>query len=35
MGREKKVCISIVYLEDEAVPSSISHFKGVFLTIGF
>lgn len=30
---KQKICIFIVYLEHEAVPSNISHFKCMLLTI--
>lgn len=28
-----KICISIVYLQDDAMPNNISHFKSMLLTI--
>lgn len=34
-GGEKKNCISIVYVEDEAVPNNISHFKCMLFIVGF
>lgn len=32
---KKKTCISIVYVEDEAVPNNISHFKCMLFIVGF